>query len=365
MDRLLILGAGGGITVSLFAAALLLSRARGGGRADRVLALLLGVYALNIAHPLLAAAWPDLLPAPPVPFLAEPMQFLLAPLIAAYFRALIRPGFRPRARHLLHLIPFAAVIGVSVSPAPVALDRAAAAPLAAIGLWALLVVQLLAYLIPSYGLLREHRRALKEQLSNTAGVDLGWLLLLHNLILAFFVSYAVMLALLVHGGPAFNPRVVLCLGLSLFVCALGYGGLRQRAVATDAEAEGPRYAHSALAVDEANALRRRLERVMETDKAYLDPELDLSTLAALLGMPRNRLSYVINSTSGGNFYDYINGYRVREVLRLMEDPSRSRDTLLSLAFDAGFSSKPTFNAVFKKHTGRSPSEHRRSGKKNV
>ena len=72
---------------------------------------------------------------------------------------------------------------------------------------------------------------------------------------------------------------------------------------------------------------------------------------------------MINQSFGRNFYDFVNGYRVREVLRLMEDGSRADDKMLTLAFDAGFNSKPTFNAVFKKITGRTPSDYRLKNRK--
>jgi AraC-like DNA-binding protein len=365
MNKLLILISGGGLFVGLFTAALLLSPPRGGTRANRILSLLMAVYSLNIAHPLVSFAWPEVLPASPTTYLTEPMQFLLAPLIAAYFRALILPDFRLRPKFLVHVLPYLAAIAFSLSHAPTALEEAAGAPVVTVGLWALLVAQFLAYLLPSLSLLRSYRQALKDRVSNTSGIDLGWLMWFHNLILVFFACYTVILAFLIHGAESFRPRVILSVGLSGFVCVLGYRGLLQKATPEYGDADGAKYEKSALSPEEAQELRQRLERVMESERPYLDPELDLSALAERVGVARNRISYVINRTSGGNFYDYVNGFRVPEVLRLMNDPSRSRDKMISLAFDAGFNSKPTFNAVFKKLTGRTPSEHRRGEMKDV
>jgi AraC-like DNA-binding protein len=44
------------------------------------------------------------------------------------------------------------------------------------------------------------------------------------------------------------------------------------------------------------------------------------------------------------------------VQRLLEDPANSKYTLLSLAMDAGFNSKSSFNRAIKKQLGISPSE---------
>ncbi len=81
-------------------------------------------------------------------------------------------------------------------------------------------------------------------------------------------------------------------------------------------------------------------------------------LAAILGVGRNQLSWVINNLEGKRFFDYVNGFRVQAVVEMLKDPGRAGQKLLTLAFDAGFNSKPTFNAAFKKHTGRPPSMFR-------
>jgi AraC-like DNA-binding protein len=59
-----------------------------------------------------------------------------------------------------------------------------------------------------------------------------------------------------------------------------------------------------------------------------------------------------------NFYDLINGYRVEEAKRLLLDTKNRNYTILSVGFEAGFNSKTTFNTVFKKFTGHTPTDFR-------
>ena len=57
----------------------------------------------------------------------------------------------------------------------------------------------------------------------------------------------------------------------------------------------------------------------------------------------------------GDFNDFINEYRIEELKKLLNDPKNNNFTLLSLAFEAGFNSKASFNRAVKKLTGKSPS----------
>ena len=68
---------------------------------------------------------------------------------------------------------------------------------------------------------------------------------------------------------------------------------------------------------------------------------------------------VINTELSMNFFAFINEYRVKEARKLIENPERKDHTLLAIAFEAGFQSKASFNAAFKKHTGMAPGEYRR------
>ena len=95
-------------------------------------------------------------------------------------------------------------------------------------------------------------------------------------------------------------------------------------------------------------------------KPYLDPELTLSQLAKDLSISRSQLSQLINDGIGENFYDFVNKYRVEQVKKLMIDPQVKNYNMLGIALEAGFKSKSTFNLIFKRFTGLTPTEYRKN-----
>jgi AraC-like DNA-binding protein len=68
---------------------------------------------------------------------------------------------------------------------------------------------------------------------------------------------------------------------------------------------------------------------------------------------------VLNDTIGLSFYEYVNCYRVSEAKALLSDASRKDHKIASIAYDAGFNSLSSFNDVFKKMTGQTPSQYRK------
>lgn len=98
-----------------------------------------------------------------------------------------------------------------------------------------------------------------------------------------------------------------------------------------------------------------LDKVV-TKKAYANPELTLTDLARQLETNTSFLSKVINSGFEQNFNDFINYYRVEEVKQKLQTEAAGQVTIMSIAYDAGFNSKATFNRAFKKFTGKSPKD---------
>src|SRR5438067_440447 len=98
-----------------------------------------------------------------------------------------------------------------------------------------------------------------------------------------------------------------------------------------------------------------MERWVTQERGYLDPDIKLIDLAEWTGTSPQLLSQYLNNVLRLSFFDYVNGLRVAEVQRLMREPGNDTRTLLDLAFAAGFTSKSTFNASFKKISGLAPS----------
>jgi AraC-like DNA-binding protein len=103
---------------------------------------------------------------------------------------------------------------------------------------------------------------------------------------------------------------------------------------------------------------QQLEQAMAQRQLYLRSSLTLAELAAELGHSGNELSQVINSRSGGNFFEYVNRYRVEQAKALLAQPQYQEQKMLAIALDAGFNSQSTFYTHFRKHTGVTPRQYR-------
>lgn len=123
-----------------------------------------------------------------------------------------------------------------------------------------------------------------------------------------------------------------------------------------------KYKTSALQPETVEAVLPQLNRLMEVEQVYLDPDLSLKQLAQRLHVHYNYLSRIINESIGKSFNDYINSYRIREARKRLCDPVHSSRTVLEIAYDTGFYSKSVFNTAFKKFTGMTPSQYKKECK---
>jgi AraC-like DNA-binding protein len=229
--------------------------------------------------------------------------------------------------------------------------------------------------------LRRHRARLLETHSWVERINLMWLRNLNVGIVAVW-SLATFLNVLVIAGIISGglESTITALAVAALVYAIGYMGLRQpeifhsptgrQAPAREAPVapptiapsvepeEGTGYGKSGLSDVQAEAYLKQLLRLMDEKKPYRNSYLTLQELADELSISAHNLSQVLNTKLGKNFYDFVNEYRVEEVKRLLRDPKYMNLKILAIGMDAGFNTKSTFNAFFKKHTGLTPSDYR-------
>ena len=162
----------------------------------------------------------------------------------------------------------------------------------------------------------------------------------------------------------FNLDLIGFVSIVLLITLMGFLGIRYQGIFTEkniqrfniVETKVTEYRKSGLKQPEAQAIHKQLLQLMDDKKPYLEPKLTLGQLAEQLGLSTNNLSQVINQCEDKNFYDFVNAYRIKEFIKQAKDPKNKNLSILGIALDAGFNSKSSFNQVFKKFTGETPSE---------
>lgn len=326
----------------------------------------------------------------------HPLPLLFGPLVYLYARHAADGDRSLRAVDALHAMPAIFLLGWSlpVYLLPTSEKLALYAQMQARqipemlvqNLWASWWIKITsgaAYTVATIRVVRRHRRAMEQQYSSLRSVTLDWLLLLCAASAAAWG--VVMLAgaaeplRLVPSGTG-DQLVAVVMTAAIFL--LGYRGLQQPEIhvvevsptTNLPPANAPRPAmdsaptppspntggseRSSLTPGVVRALTDRLQQAMEQEQAWRDAELTLGSLAQIVGTTPHKLSELLNTQVGQSFHDYVNGFRVAEVQRRLRDPDEAHRAVLTLALDAGFASKSTFNAVFRRQTGVTPSAWR-------
>jgi len=119
-----------------------------------------------------------------------------------------------------------------------------------------------------------------------------------------------------------------------------------------------RYGEARLPDDLLKIVASQANDLMNKQKLYLDSQLTLNELSNKLGISTHQLSQVINLFEGKNFYQWVNQYRVNEVISMLTQSPQAK--VLDVALACGFSSKSSFNSVFKKLTQMTPTQYKQT-----
>lgn len=348
--------------------------------ANRYLALLMLSYTAVLAHLVLQDT--GLYAVYPFLFLLSGLSLASMPLHYLYTRHLIVRSERYQPRELVHFLPFVLYeLVLSGSIVSGTLDLTLAGTVSATETPLLLriynisvIVLAFGYLTPSLRLIKRYDAHVKDVVSSIESLQLTWLRNITLTGIAAVSLFAVEEFFLVQGYNLTN-FILSSVGFALYVYGMGYMGLLKSGIFADRAAErtmqtveeisaaeegntAVKYERSGLTDAVADHVLASLQTMMAERKIYRNSTLTLTELAETLSVSPHNLSEVINTRTKMNFYDLVNGYRLDEVKKDLTDPAKQHLKILSIAFDAGFNSKATFNTLFKQQTGKTPSEYR-------
>ena len=299
------------------------------------------------------------------------LSWINAPLLYFYVKASLEQNFQWKKKHLWHLLPFALQIGFSIF---VRLQNlywdGTRESLSWLGYWGYAIWMNLStiYFVASILILVYTQKALVLLKSRRADLEpdrWNWLRLMMQ---AFQYYFALVLAVLIvdlfvieksklfsyfyftrfYYYPFFIGMAVLNYWLGFSGYHKNFGSLNKPKKVIGKEDE-----------KQLILLSQKLEQRMLEEKLYRDPELSLSSLAETLEVKSYQLSRCLSHVLNIKFNDYVNALRAEEVQRLAQLSANNRYTLLSLAYEAGFNSKSSFQRAVRKHLGVTPKELRK------
>lgn len=355
-NAILLIGAAQGVILG----SMLFWKQSGNRTANRILAAILALLSFSILLHTFSHA--GILPFEENhEVMVQLLTVLSAPLIYFYTYALTTYQFRFEKKHLFHLLPFAAALILAIPMLRVSDGRQEESNIQE--LFDLVTVLIMLWYITSANVaLLRHAKIVKENFSTLQSVGLRWLRVFLFSLTIFWLFAGAFDAFF----KAETMDIVWIVSCTVFYL-VGYFGFMQPEVFSTpivnpfriATPEIPKYEKSSLTPEMAEAHYRQLNTSMETEKLYLDKDINLSRLAQHLGIPLHHLSQVINEKTNSNFYDYINAQRIEEAKKLLHEPKLSNRSIASLGFDVGFNSLSAFNAAFKKFTHITPSQFRK------
>lgn len=261
----------------------------------------------------------------------QTLLFGVAPLFYLFSQPLIKAQIRYFPRQALHLLPLILAPWLPFSLA-----------------WPLAFVIGAIYLIRlarQVYALRAHRHRFHLELGFLAGIFLiaaGVVILVFLIPLIseklFFTLYASAI------GSAF-----LLVSLALFHAPQMPDRIEEAARET--------YASSTLGGVKCEEVLSRLEHLMQQERLFENPDLDLPMMAERLGLSGHQLSELVNVKLGKGFSRHVREYRVNAAkVMLLDEASAS---VLSIGMCVGFLSQSNFYAAFREVTGMTPGQFRK------
>ncbi|WP_448563726.1 helix-turn-helix domain-containing protein [Thalassotalea ganghwensis] len=209
-------------------------------------------------------------------------------------------------------------------------------------------------------ILLTYKKKIEEQRSDSDEYSLTWLVWLIIIMAVFNLVDLLRLNLqtvipyqLNLFGQGINNLAWLIASMVIIYQFSQLGGLPKQ---HEPQTEQPE--HRQAKAEEYQSIFEALHTLIVENQWYLTPRLTLANISEYTGIQTRDISRAINLHTKQSFNEYINQFRVDTVCERLRN--NDKNSLTDIAFDAGFSSKASFNKVFKQVTGKTPSEYKAS-----
>ncbi|MEM9544742.1 MAG: helix-turn-helix domain-containing protein [Bacteroidota bacterium] len=288
-----------------------------------------------------------------------PFIYAYGPLFYMYLKNIKNGSNKPSMNDRIHFLPFILVIcwylPYYFTNAKDKLEVIAnwhdgfvnAALLPLLGL-----ISLICYSWVSY----KHMRKLEDNYNLSLLYSRHWFGVIFWSFSLFVVFHIMYFATILLGYSTQLSDVFIALGYSIFIYTIGYLGLRMSKLFNGIKLDSSKYQTGTLTKDLSKRMYKKVEEHLLSTKSFKNNELKLPILAKELSLSPHQLSQIINQNGNLNFSEFINSYRIEEAKRLIV----KIDRINTLAYEVGFNNRTSFNKAFKKYTGLTPSEYKKS-----
>jgi AraC-like DNA-binding protein len=274
--------------------------------------------------------------------------FLTAPIMYIYFKTLFVPQFRISAKDLVHTIPFFLILLYMINKILIQKTIGVVFYPLSIYMISALFIQNSIYF---YFILKDMRAFEGNKYKSRIRI---YRFILYSVLAVFLLKLMIFVTwnILNYVEVCIFMTAIFFTIVFIIINTLVLFSLNNPDLLTGTF----KYQASDISESELKEHMKRIKDFLTEGKAYTDPLLSLERLAKCLKIQEKLLSQVINQSSGYNFNDFINSYRIEYVIEMMKNSDMK---ILEIAYESGFNSKTTFNTAFKKFTGSTPSEYKK------
>jgi AraC-like DNA-binding protein len=354
---------------------------------DYLLAILFGLYIYcTLLYLLIYSGFIN-----SVPFLYKtgaPLNFILPPLAYLYIRSVLYNEKKFSKWDIVHYIPFILFL-INYLPFylipinekaeivnAVVLDQSLiyknnAGVLPEYILFILRFFQTIIYLVFNWGLIKKYKKNnISKQVQDQITSVIKWLKFFNwTGVVNLGGSILLILLMLVFNGSFIVASLNLIPGL---IIALSFFAISSYLLVNPQVLFGLPFVKytelpSAISDDEVQKIHfitedysKEIEHIRTyilEHKPYLKSSININQVSVELGIPARELSFILNNHFGLRFNDFVNNHRITYVTERLNPDYLKNYTIETLSLEAGFTSKSTFNAAFKKVHNCTPSEY--------